>query len=180
MVTGCHEFYFPINIGFLSSSQLTNSYFSEGWPNHQPEAMDWEDAYWKGGSRRWNSHCLKEPPKSWESQRLHWHRLGWWCSIFTYFTLQWRNMIISPLLSIIIHYYPLLSIIIHYYPLLPWFHMISMNFISQQKRAFFWYTRATLQEAASAASDRQKEDFEDRTLGGAGWRNRIPLKVTLW
>ena len=29
---GCHEFYFPINIGFMSSSQLTKSYFSEGWP----------------------------------------------------------------------------------------------------------------------------------------------------
>ena len=25
-------FYFPINIGFRFSSQLTNSYFSEGWP----------------------------------------------------------------------------------------------------------------------------------------------------
>ena len=24
-------FYFPINLGFLSSSQVTNSYFSEGW-----------------------------------------------------------------------------------------------------------------------------------------------------
>ena len=32
---GCHQFHFPINIGFLSSSQLTNSDFSEGWPNHQ-------------------------------------------------------------------------------------------------------------------------------------------------
>ena len=29
---GCHEFYFPIYIGLLSSSQLTKSYFSEGWP----------------------------------------------------------------------------------------------------------------------------------------------------
>ena len=25
-------FYFPINIGFMSSFQLTNSYVSEGWP----------------------------------------------------------------------------------------------------------------------------------------------------
>ena len=25
---GCYQFYFPINIGLLSSSQLTNSYFS--------------------------------------------------------------------------------------------------------------------------------------------------------
>ena len=30
-------FYFPIHIGLLSSSQVTNSYFSEGWPNHQPD-----------------------------------------------------------------------------------------------------------------------------------------------
>ena len=34
---GCHFLNFPINIGFLSSSQLTKSYFSEGWVyNHQP------------------------------------------------------------------------------------------------------------------------------------------------
>ena len=33
---GCHSWNFPMNIGFISSSQLTNSYFSEGWPNHQP------------------------------------------------------------------------------------------------------------------------------------------------
>ena len=32
-------FYFPINIGLLSSSQLTNSYFSEGWP--WPTNQDW-------------------------------------------------------------------------------------------------------------------------------------------
>ena len=36
---GCHEFYFPINIGLRLSSQLTNSYFSEGWPNHQPDGI---------------------------------------------------------------------------------------------------------------------------------------------
>ena len=29
---GCHQFYFPRNVGLLSSSQLTKSYFSEGWP----------------------------------------------------------------------------------------------------------------------------------------------------
>ena len=28
-------FYFPIQLG-MSSSQLTNLYFSEGWLNHQP------------------------------------------------------------------------------------------------------------------------------------------------
>ena len=37
---GCHLEYFPRNIGLLSSSQLTNLYFSEGWPNHQPD-NDW-------------------------------------------------------------------------------------------------------------------------------------------
>ena len=31
--------HFPRNIGFLSSSQLTKSYFSEGWPNHPPEML---------------------------------------------------------------------------------------------------------------------------------------------
>ena len=34
--------HFPRNIGFMSSSQLTNSYFSEGWPNHQP-GNDWRE-----------------------------------------------------------------------------------------------------------------------------------------
>ena len=28
---------FPRNIGLRLSSQLTHSYFSEGWPNHQPD-----------------------------------------------------------------------------------------------------------------------------------------------
>ena len=32
---GCHFLNLPIQLG-MSSSQLTNSYFSEGWPNHQP------------------------------------------------------------------------------------------------------------------------------------------------
>ena len=33
---GCHFFIFPY-LGLLSSSQVTKSYFSEGWPNHQPD-----------------------------------------------------------------------------------------------------------------------------------------------
>ena len=33
------NFKFPINIGNVKSSQLTKSYFSEGWPNHQPATM---------------------------------------------------------------------------------------------------------------------------------------------
>jgi len=34
-----HEFYFCIQLGMMRmpSSQLTNSYFSEGWLNHQPD-----------------------------------------------------------------------------------------------------------------------------------------------
>ena len=32
---GCHEFYFPRNIGNLIIQ--IDSYFSEGWPNHQPD-----------------------------------------------------------------------------------------------------------------------------------------------
>ena len=43
---GCHQFgIFPEILG-ISSSQLTNSYFSEGWLNHQP-GNDWYwDWYW--------------------------------------------------------------------------------------------------------------------------------------
>ena len=36
-----------INIGFISSSQLTKSYFSEGWPNHQP-GSDCMTSLWSG------------------------------------------------------------------------------------------------------------------------------------
>ena len=32
--------YFPRNIGLRLSSQLTKSYFSEGWPNHQEISFD--------------------------------------------------------------------------------------------------------------------------------------------
>ena len=37
-----HDFYFSIQLGMLSS-QLTNSYFSEGWFNHQPDVLNQED-----------------------------------------------------------------------------------------------------------------------------------------
>ena len=47
-------FIFPLILG-ISSSQLTNSYFSEGWPNHQPDInMPW----WDGGSRHHQCHFL--------------------------------------------------------------------------------------------------------------------------
>ena len=36
LVGGLEHFLFSHMLGF-SSSQLTKSYFSEGWPNHQPE-----------------------------------------------------------------------------------------------------------------------------------------------
>ena len=52
---GCHEFYFPIWLGFLSSSQLTKSYFSEGWPwpTNQKIWIDKVQEEWLGGSSRW-------------------------------------------------------------------------------------------------------------------------------
>ena len=34
-----HFLIFPIQLG-MSSSQLTNSYFSEGWLNHEPDIHD--------------------------------------------------------------------------------------------------------------------------------------------
>jgi hypothetical protein len=37
VVTGTMEFGMTFHILGMSSSQLTNSYFSEGWLNHQPE-----------------------------------------------------------------------------------------------------------------------------------------------
>ena len=36
---GCHQLIIVPEILGISSSQLTNSYFSEGWPNHQPENL---------------------------------------------------------------------------------------------------------------------------------------------
>ena len=36
---GCHLDYFPIYKGLLSSSQMTKSYFSEGWPNQPPSSI---------------------------------------------------------------------------------------------------------------------------------------------
>ena len=37
---GCHQFYFPMNIGFMSSSQLTDSYFSgRGGRNGPPSSF---------------------------------------------------------------------------------------------------------------------------------------------
>ena len=48
---GCHQFgIFPEILG-MSSSQLTNSYFSEGWPNHQP-VWDITDANHGAGIHR--------------------------------------------------------------------------------------------------------------------------------
>ena len=35
--------FFISHILGMSSSQLTNSYFSEGWPNHQPVAKWWRN-----------------------------------------------------------------------------------------------------------------------------------------
>ena len=77
VVTGCHEFYFPINIGFMSSSQLTKSYFSEGWP--APTNQNWlkpnRQMTWRGrgcaGSRAW----LRPRPSEQTALREEPHRL---------------------------------------------------------------------------------------------------------
>ena len=42
---GCHEFYCPINIGLLSSSQWTDSYFSEG-VNQPPTSFVVKNPMW--------------------------------------------------------------------------------------------------------------------------------------
>ena len=49
-------FYFPINIGFMSSSPLTNSYFSEGWLNQPP-----------------NQHLFRLNPPSFQVKSHHPH-----------------------------------------------------------------------------------------------------------
>ena len=43
-------FYFPINIGFLSSSQLTNSYIFQRGSNHQPPTSSFLLCCWRGSS----------------------------------------------------------------------------------------------------------------------------------
>ena len=77
---GCHQFYFPINIGLRSSSQLTNSYFSEGWPWPTNHLM-------LGGnspSFTPTSGCRQRPRqrrKRWRSSRLGLRSrllVGWW------------------------------------------------------------------------------------------------------
>ena len=52
---GCH-FLFSHILG-MSSSQLTNSYFSEGWPNHQPDNISCGVHVPKTNPKK--KHCLK-------------------------------------------------------------------------------------------------------------------------
>ena len=57
-----HEYYFSIQLG-MSSSQLTNSYFSEGWLNHQAVFMvceDWKKVSISKGYNRF-SQCPVRP-----------------------------------------------------------------------------------------------------------------------
>ena len=80
VVTGCH--FFPINIGLHSSSQLTNSYFSEGFfPNHQPVMLDGFPLWWFHFLLRqdYGSHMFFE--KLIETMMIY--LLKWWCYIAT-------------------------------------------------------------------------------------------------
>ena len=49
---------FPINIGFHSSSQLTNSYFSEGWPKTTGPISPGKDGE---GEERWVGTQVESP-----------------------------------------------------------------------------------------------------------------------
>ena len=66
---GCH-FLFSHILG-ISSSQLTNSYFSEGWPNHQPEKC----------RRLRDTSSANVNPNSSQAhlfEVLHWFASGYW------------------------------------------------------------------------------------------------------
>ena len=60
---------FPEILG-MSSSQLTNSYFSEGWPNHQPGYVGLPA--WKAGMPAWSawSTCIPSELKTKTTQLL--------------------------------------------------------------------------------------------------------------
>ena len=66
VVTGCHLDYFPRNIGLLGFDYHPNwlSYFSEGWPNHQPAYITEEHwlATWEIPWRKFdtNSGLIRE------------------------------------------------------------------------------------------------------------------------
>ena len=57
---GCHQFYFPIHIGLLSSSQLTHSYFSEGWPTTTNQTQWICDSAHSSASKKWMGVGLRE------------------------------------------------------------------------------------------------------------------------
>ena len=65
---GCHFF---LHLLGISSSQLTNSYFSEGWPNHQPEKCCKHRKMWiPCATNDGFYHHLKVKTTSWNVARL--------------------------------------------------------------------------------------------------------------
>ena len=76
---GCHQFYFPILIGFRLSSQLTKSYFSEGWRKTTKQLHKWENhpssrerthIFQRGGPTTNQLHKWENHPSSREEKRL--------------------------------------------------------------------------------------------------------------
>ena len=70
VVTGCHFWHFPINIGLLSSSQLTNSYFSIWLGNVKSSQLTNSIIFQRGGKKpptRWglNEWCVPGTSMEW-------------------------------------------------------------------------------------------------------------------
>ena len=113
------NFIFPLILG-MSSSQLTNSYFSEGWPNHQPakrcpywtleNGQEWSSARHPGTLKRTDENFIKRKlarswwinhPSTWsfyitqqQSSNLgmvYWLYLGTVCILATSF---WKEKVI--------------------------------------------------------------------------------------
>ena len=71
---GCHEFYFPIY--WVANHPNWLSYFSEGWPNHQP---DMKSSKWCNDVMLYYHHNLKPSlPKSYEIIWNHRHDVMFW------------------------------------------------------------------------------------------------------
>ena len=73
---GCHLDDSPLKILGMSSSQLTNSYFSEGWPSHQPDIYFFHNILGIIISSDWIGMNCSLVPKEWGL-------LGWLFMVMT-------------------------------------------------------------------------------------------------
>ena len=102
---GCHQLAFShINIGLLSSSQLTKSYFSEGWPNHQPDPIlerfwgSWVSFFRKiGGFGVEDGTSMRRK----DGSPLVTLKLGWY---FRWFPLTTWKFVCESVLAKLVHY----------------------------------------------------------------------------